>query len=256
MNIRVLGCSGGIGLGFHTSSYLVNDRILLDAGTGLSQLPLECIQQIDHVLLSHSHMDHIACLPMLLEARGHQQAEPLTVWALPETIMALQQHIFNDVIWPDFSRLPSSDHPFLRYRLIESQHSFQLEGIDILPIAVAHSVPTLAFAFTGQSGKSFVISGDTGCQDDFWQHLLAVPNLQGLAIETAFSDDDMALAQVSGHLSPCLLLAELEKLPMHVPVYIMHLKPEQSGRIQETLLAADCRHSLHFLQSQQLLEIH
>ena len=115
MQVRVLGCSGAIARDCRTTSFLIDGRILIDAGTGVGDLTLDEMQAVDDVFLTHSHLDHIAALPMMLDAVASRRAEPLRLHALPDTIAALQQHIFNDVIWPDFSRIPSQTRPFVRY---------------------------------------------------------------------------------------------------------------------------------------------
>ena len=115
MKIRVLGCSGAIARDCRTTSFLVGDDVLIDAGTGVGDLTLEEMEHIDHVFLTHSHLDHIAALPLMLDAIGARRTAPMHVHALPATIAALQAHIFNDVIWPDFTRIPAPDAPFVRF---------------------------------------------------------------------------------------------------------------------------------------------
>ena len=118
MRIRVLGCSGGIGAGSRTSALLIDDDVLIDAGTGIGDLALEDIDSIRHVFLTHAHLDHIAGLPMLADRVFDANFEmPLTVYAREETLRALQDHLFNDVIWPDFAQLPTPEKPMLRYRV-------------------------------------------------------------------------------------------------------------------------------------------
>ena len=111
MQVRVLGCSGAIARDCRTTSFLIDGRILIDAGTGVGDLTLDEMQAVDDVFLTHSHLDHIAALPMMLDAVASRRAEPLRLHALPDTIAALQQHIFNDVIWPDFSTSPARPVP-------------------------------------------------------------------------------------------------------------------------------------------------
>lgn len=114
MQVRILGCSGTIAKGCRTTSFLLGERVLVDAGTGVGQLTLEEMQRIDHVFLTHSHLDHIAALPLMLDAVGANRRRPLEVHALPQTLAALHAHVFNDVIWPDFTRIPSPAAPFVR----------------------------------------------------------------------------------------------------------------------------------------------
>src|SRR3989344_5001700 len=113
MKVRVLGCSGAIAKDCRTTSFLIDDSILIDAGTGVGDLTLEQMRRIDHVFLMHSHLDHIAALPLMLDAVSSLRNTPVQVHALPATLDALRQHVFNNTIWPDFTRLPPPEPPFL-----------------------------------------------------------------------------------------------------------------------------------------------
>ena len=107
LKIRVLGCSGAIAKDCRTTSFLIDDDVLVDAGTGVGDLTLAEMQRINHVFLTHSHLDHIAALPLMLDAVASYRSTPLVVYALSETTAALKAHIFNNLIWPDFTRMPS-----------------------------------------------------------------------------------------------------------------------------------------------------
>jgi ribonuclease BN (tRNA processing enzyme) len=108
MKVRILGCSGGIG-GRHlrTTSMLVDHDILIDAGTGVADLSLAELAMIDHVFITHSHLDHIASLPLMIDSIADMRDKPLTVYATDSTLEILKNHIFNWAIWPDFSEIPS-----------------------------------------------------------------------------------------------------------------------------------------------------
>src|SRR5450830_251463 len=126
MKIRVLGCSGAIARGCHTTSFLVGDSVLIDAGTGVGQLTLEEMARVDDVLLTHSHLDHIAALPLMIDAVASSRARPLRVHALRATIEALRSHVFNNVIWPDFASIPSRESPFVSFHDIAIGQTLQL----------------------------------------------------------------------------------------------------------------------------------
>lgn len=64
MQISVLGCSGGIGGDSRTTALLLDGDVLLDCGTGVGELALADLLRIDHVFLTHAHLDHVALLPM------------------------------------------------------------------------------------------------------------------------------------------------------------------------------------------------
>ncbi len=258
MQVRVLGCSGAIAQGCRTTSFLLNQHILIDAGTGVGDLPVEEMLRIDHVLLSHSHLDHIAALPLMLDALGGQRNTPVTVHALPATIAALQQHIFNDVVWPDFSVLPSPQAPFLRYAPIDVGQRLLLAGCTIEVLPAAHTVPAVGFAVQGDQGW-WVYSGDTGPNPALWERINRLP-VAALVIETAFSSDDCALAARSLHLSPPSLVQELQQWrpQQPCPVYITHTKPLQTQRILEEIHQLDpteLGHSIHWLHTGQTLHV-
>jgi ribonuclease BN (tRNA processing enzyme) len=86
MRIEVLGCSGGIGDGRQTTSFLIDDDILLDAGSGVTRLSRAALARIDHVFLTHSHLDHILSLPPLLDSVAGERSQPLQVHATPEVL--------------------------------------------------------------------------------------------------------------------------------------------------------------------------
>lgn len=256
MRVRVLGCSGAIAQGCRTTSFLLGEHVLVDAGTGVGDLRVEEMLRIDHVLLSHAHLDHIAALPLMLDAIGGLRRTPVTVHALPDTIAALQQHIFNGVVWPDFSALPSPQAPFLRYAPIHVGQQLQLADCAIEVLPAVHTVPAVGFAAQGSQGW-WVYSGDTGPNPALWQRINALP-VVALVIETAFSSDDCALAARSLHLSPPTLVHELQQWRPHrpCPVYITHTKPLQTQRILQEihqLEPAELGHTIHWLQTGQTL---
>lgn len=225
MKVRVLGCSGGIG-GHHlrTTSMLVDRDILIDAGTGVGDLSLDELAAIDHVFLTHSHLDHIAALPLMVDSVADRRNVPLIVYAIPETLTALRRHIFNWQIWPDFSEIPSREAPALQYREIAVGEAVLLNGRKIAALPVEHSIPSVGYLLdSGQASLAF--SGDMTSSDRFWQALNGVATLRYLLIETAFSNREIRLAELSRHLCPSLLATELKKLHRRPEVWISHLKP-------------------------------
>ena len=235
MRVKVLGCSGGIG-GRHlrTTSLLVDHDILIDAGTGVEELSFAELKTVDTVFITHSHLDHIATLPMLVDTVGEFRSKPLAVYATEATIAILREHVFNWKVWPDFSAIPSVESPFLHFVPVELGETlvFGTRRITVLP--AVHTVPAVGYLL--DSGRaSLAFSGDTCENDAFWDVLNTVDNLRHLIIETAFPDGQKELALASRHLCPSLLASELAKLRKQkkpVEVFITHLKP---GHIEETM---------------------
>lgn len=228
MKVTVLGCSGGIaGAHLRTTSLLVDEDILIDAGTGVGDLELAQLARIDHVFLTHSHLDHIACLPLMIDTVSDVRQSPLTVYATTATLEILRQHIFNWAIWPDFTRIPDESRPLLRFESISVGQWKTLGERHIGVLPARHTVPAVGFAL--DSGRhSLAFTGDTTACDELWQAINDLPNLRYLIIETAFSDAQSWLARASMHLCPELVVAELQKLQTRPELYITHLKPGQS----------------------------
>lgn len=255
MKIRVLGCSGGIG-GRHlrTTSFLIDHDILIDAGTGVGDLAIAELSQIDHVFLTHSHLDHTACLPFIVDTVGEMRNRPLTVHATAATLEILRAHLFNWATWPDFSEIPSPESPFMVFSTINVGEAVVIDGRKIVPLPADHTVPAVAYQI--DSGRtSLVFSGDTGPCPELWQAINQIDNLKYLIVECAFSDREKKLALMSKHLCPSLLMEELAQLQRDAEVFITHLKP---GQIELTMQEIeDCVGEFRprMLQSNQLFEL-
>ena len=254
MDIRILGCSGGIGVGLATTSMAIDDDILIDGGTGLGELSLEEMAAVRHIFLTHSHLDHIAGLPMLVDSIFERIRTPIVVHARPETLAALREHIFNWVIWPDFSQLPNAACPVLRFEEIHPGQIVELEGRRIEAIAVNHVVPCIGYRIEAD-GKAFAFSADTTTTDHFWEVLNGYERLDLLVAECAFPNRELALSRMAYHYCPQLLAADLAKLRHHPRIYLSHPKPGMEQEILDEckaliqgrdlrLLSGGCRFTL------------
>jgi ribonuclease BN (tRNA processing enzyme) len=227
MQLRVLGCSGGIGgQQNRTTSFLLDNDILIDAGTGVGDLSLSELTLIDHIFITHSHLDHVNSIAFFVDSVGALRPKPVTVYALGATIEILKRSLFNWDIWPDFTMIPTPEEPWLRYREIEVGEVIDLGGRKITVLPAVHTVPAVGYLLDSGKG-SLVFTGDTGPNDALWNVVNGVENLKFLIIETAFSDKDRALAELSKHLCPSMLGEELAKCERLAEVYITHLKPSE-----------------------------
>lgn len=258
--IRVLGCFGSIAARCHTTSFLLDDDILIDAGSGVGELRLDELARIDHILITHSHLDHVLSIPLLADTviklrmggGGVSSLRPIHVHALPETLAALRAHIFNGVIWPDFTRLPSAQHPVLVFHefAVGEVLRFPARGgaddrlVHVLP--AAHTVPAVGFGVETPHGW-WVFTGDTGPNPALWQALQG-ERIAQLVIETAFGNEEAHLADISGHLSPQTLARELAQLDGEVSVFITHPKPGEVPAVLSQVRALDSRHRIEPLR--------
>jgi cAMP phosphodiesterase len=253
MRLRVIGCSGGIGGSLRTTSLLVDHDVLIDAGTGVGDLAIEELVRIDHVFVTHSHLDHVTSIPFLADTVGAMRSQPLVVHALPETIADLRQHLFNWKLWPDFTKIPSEEQPLLRFAPVTVGEALQLAGRTITPVPASHVVPAVGYALDS-GDATLVFTGDTCGGDAFWDAVNHVGNLRHLIIETSFPDAERELAIQARHLCPSLLAEQLAKLKRSAEVFITHLKPGEGERIMKEIAVVASHWNPKMLQHQQVFE--
>lgn len=255
MRIRVLGCSGGIGAGARTSAMLIDNDVLIDAGTGIGDLDLSDLDSIRHVFLTHAHLDHIAGLPMLADRVFDENFEtPLTVYAREETLRAVQEHLFNGVIWPDFALLPTPQNPMLRYHVCSPGDTVTIDHRDFFAVDVMHSVPSLGFTVQN-SGGAFAVSGDTKTNETLWPVLNACDDLRVLVIEVSFPDEMQDLATDSGHYTPRTLTDDLRRLRHEPEIWLTGMKPGEEDTIYEQVKQAAPGKNIRMLSRGTILTV-
>lgn len=251
MQIKVLGCSGGIGGNMRTTSLLVDDEVLIDAGTGVGDLSLEALLKIDHIFVTHSHLDHIAFIPLLLDTVMGLRKSPVTLHATQAVIDILQAHIFNWKIWPDFNQIPNRHKPFLVYEAMSLGDKVTINHKTITALPANHVVPAVGYQIDS-TNASLVFTGDTVGGNDFWQAVNTIKNLKYLIIETAFSNAEAVLALRSKHLCPNTLADELLQLHSKPEVFVTHLKPGEDTTIMQEIAANPLTQHCKALQNQQV----
>ena len=222
MQLRILGCSGGISPGQGTTAFLLDQTVLLDAGTGVESLTYEEMQQVEAIVLTHSHLDHISHLPFLLNNLIGGSHQTIQVYGLSHTIDALKKHIFNDIIWPDFTTLPSHDRPCVQLNIVKYGDVLSLAGKQVVVLPAHHSVPTAGY-WIGNDDAAFAFSGDCSENDDLWHALNNLPPVDMLIMDNQYSKKDKAVSELAKHYYPGVLKSDLEKLDYRPPVFISHL---------------------------------
>lgn len=236
MQLRILGCSGGIGPGLRTTSMLIDDDVLIDCGSGVGDLTLAEQGSIRHIFITHGHLDHIAFIPFLVDsAFDALVGNPITIHLQAETLDMLRQCIFNGKIWPDFAKLPNEAYPVITYDVIKPGQKVDVDGRIFDVIQVTHTQPAVGYRVQSPSGKSFAFTGDTKNTDEFWEVLNSYPGLDVLIVECAYADHEDALSEIAGHHRPSTLSVDLDKLRHQPALYITHQKPGQEDRIMHEL---------------------
>lgn len=218
------------------TSYLINDTLAVDAGCiGFFGSPEEQAR-IRHILLSHSHIDHLASLPIFLENVYQSHPECVTVHGSQAVLDSLQRDIFNGRVWPDFIKLSQTIPPFLKLATLESGTPKQLDGLRVTPVAVHHPVPTQGFIIEDDAA-AVVISSDTGPTEELWERANQTPNLKAVFLEFTFPEEMTALAEIAGHLIPTMAAREIQKLKRRIPVFAVHLKAQYRARVVQEIRA-------------------
>lgn len=240
MKLRVLGCDGGRGLGYNSTSFLFNSKVLIDAGTIQSELTIDEAVAITDIFLTHSHLDHIIDLPFLLDATFEKRKKPLRIHGLKETLDPLMEHIFNNKIWPNFSELPQKGSGQFELHTIKAGESYTVDELTFTPIAVNHTVPTVGYKVEDSYG-ALIFSGDTGPVETLWEIANETENLEAVIIDLSFPMNEQHIANISKHMTSENVEEELKKLKKPCAIYAFHYKIGMAST-----LSAQSQRIMHF----------
>lgn len=239
MKVRVLGCRGTRAAGHQASSFLIEESLLVDAGSICAALDQNAQLALSDVLLTHAHFDHLADLPFLVENGLGRRPRPLRIWAPKEVLQLVGEHLFNDAIWPDFTRRQGGYPAQVEFCPLPPAQASCVAGVEVRWVRTHHPVFAAGYCLQ-QDGAALLISGDTGPTEAFWRLARSLPQLQGVFVETSFPDRLASVAASSGHLTAATLRAELVKLDRpQVPVKVFHLKPRFLAEIVAELDALE-----------------
>ncbi len=238
MKIKVLGCSGSEGIGHNPPGFLVNDCVMLDAGTITAALSVPAQSRITDIFISHTHLDHIKSLLFLADNVLGKVAKPINIRSIPAVIDAIKRHLMNDLIWPDFTKIPTPRNPVLAYRPFKAGTTVKAAGLRIKAIPMNHPVPAVGFLVN--DGKSSILyTADTGPNELIWKEAAKASNLRAVIVDTSFPDMLHKVADASGHFTPAQLHEDMTaaQVALDVPIYIYHIKPAYERRVIAELAA-------------------
>lgn len=224
MIVRIIGGHGGVSPGFRATSYLIDGKLLIDAGSVASGLQINEQALIDNILISHSHLDHVSELAYLADNCFGMKGKPFEIWTTKVAMDSIKNHLLNDELWPDFTKIPNKENPTLRFHEIKSKETFQLGDYKITPIPVNHPAGGHGFVIEKRN-SAIVFTQDTGPTDDIWEYAKQVKNLKAIFTEVSFPNKMQKVATDSFHHTPQTLEIEIKKMPAEVPIFLGHLKP-------------------------------
>ncbi|MGO9834968.1 MAG: MBL fold metallo-hydrolase [Polyangiaceae bacterium] len=233
MDLRVIGCHGGETPKHRTSAFVLNDRLAIDAGSLTSGMELRAQCALEAVLVSHAHLDHVRDLATIADNRLQNGCAPLIIAGTKATLGILKKHFFNNLLWPDFSRLPNSRKPAICYLEIKPEVPVKIAGYEVRAIRVSHTIDCCGFMVRGKDG-TLAYSGDTGPTDRLWQVLNETEGLKAMLMEVSFPNAESRLAHASGHHTPETLARDMDKLEKRrdLPVLLYHIKPSFQATVE------------------------
>lgn len=236
MQVRIIGGHGGVSPGFKATSYLIDGRLLIDAGSVASGLSIKEQAKIENILISHSHLDHISDLAFLSDNCFGMKEVPFEIYTSAKAHHNIKTHLLNDEIWPDFTQLPSAEKPTLRFHEISSEKDFQAGEYKITPVEVNH--PAGGHGFIVEKDEAAVVfTQDTGPTERIWEVAKKIKNLKGIFTEVSFPNHLTQIAVDSHHHTPATIVEEIKKMPANVPIYLGHLKPNFQDQLFEEINA-------------------
>jgi 3',5'-cyclic-nucleotide phosphodiesterase len=254
-----LGVKGGMDES-NLSAYMLaaagtDDYICMDAGTlhagiqqavnnGVFKVPVGTVlrQYIKGYFISHPHLDHLA--GMIINS---PEDSAKCIYGLPFCLDIIREKYFSWKSWANFA--DEGEAP-----LLKKYHYNPLTPGVPTPIAqtemsveafpLSHSAPYQSTAFLVNCQRQYILYlGDTGAdtmeRSDklqlLWQEvapLVKSRRLKAIFIEVSFPDEQ-PLKQLFGHLTPALLMQEMQQLGTFsgmaalkgLPVVITHIKP-------------------------------
>ena len=179
---------------------------------------------------------------------------PLTVYAREETLRAVQEHLFNGVIWPDFSNLPSAENPMLRYQVCSPGDTVTIGHRDFYAVDVMHTVPSLGFhcaklgrrvrgQWRHENQRDLVAGAERLRRPACSGHRSFVPGRDGRACCEA------------GHYTPKSLTDDLKRLEHEPEIWLTGMKPGEEDRIFEQVTEAAPGKNIQMLSRGTILTV-
>jgi ribonuclease BN (tRNA processing enzyme) len=236
MKIEVLGGHGGLAKGFETTSFLIDDKLLIDAGAVASTLSIDRQKQIENILISHCHLDHIKDLAFICDNCFGLRPQPFHVYTHATVNQIIKEHLLNDKVWPDFTKLPNAKNPTMTIHSIPEEVLLVLGDYKITPVKVKHAHDAMGFIIEkGDSAVVFTL--DTSETDRIWEVAKTNPKVKAIFTEVSFPNTMSKVAEISEHHTAESIFKELSKMPKAVPIILTHIKPNYRGVIEQEVRA-------------------
>jgi len=226
MRIEILGCYGNVTVNHRATSFLVNDSLLIDAGTTTEVLDDSRLNKIKNVVISHTHIDHIKGIFPFADELAMLNIEGLRLLSVKNILDIISKNLFNNLIWPDFTIIPSVNNAIINMQEIALEQETLLDdSISIKPVLMTHTVYTVGYVIK-EGEKGFMFTADTGPTKRFWEVAREEKGIAFIIADVSFPNRLEHMAKISGHMTLSILIEHLDRFGLgNMPVYINHIKP-------------------------------
>jgi len=230
--IKILGAFGNKSSKGNMTCIQICESIIIDAGNILNSLKDEALK-INHIFITHTHLDHIVDIPFLIDSSYGKREKPLIIYGLDKTITHLEDYLFNGHIWPDFSsiNLKNFEHKAVIFKRITLDETINVDGYSFKPIKTEHTDSSCGYVVTKNKNALFFTSDTHKCKN-IWNEINTNKSIKSVIIEVSFPTRLEELANLSKHLTPKMLKEELGNLTRDdVAIYVYHLKSDYINEI-------------------------
>lgn len=234
-NIKILGAFGGKTNKNNNTCIQVSKSIVVDAGNILAGLQNDA-KYIDHIFLTHSHLDHLNDIAFFIDQFFEYRKKPLYIYGIKHTLDALEKHILNWEIWPDFTKIElENKKKSIIFKEIKFNEAVLINDISLCPIKTNHTVPSCGYIIT-KKNNSILFTSDTYSCKNIWDIVNKQTNIKSVIIDVSFPSKFKQLAKDSKHLTPLELKKDLKHLKRDdVKIFVNHLKPSYINEITKEL---------------------
>jgi len=225
MKIKILGCYGNYIGKYRATSFLINDTILLDAGTVTEALDDEALKKIKQVLITHTHIDHVKGLFPFVDELAMMGDYSIELISVKQILEIISQNLLNNLIWPDFTVIPSEHKGIIKPHEIPMEQVSSINSITVEPVLMTHTVFTVGY-IVKEGKKGFMFTADTGPTKRFWEVAGRTKGIEFIISDVSFPNRLSRLAKISGHMTTAMLAEHIDRYGLgKMPIYVTHIKP-------------------------------
>lgn len=219
--------------------------VILDAGTGIYRAG-KLIQTDElHILLSHTHLDHVIGLTFLFDILHQNESTRVFVHLAEEKIPSVRDHLFqNDLfpVLPEFEFVPFGPKPL----------TFA-DGSRLTTIPLIHPGGSIGFRIDWPDRSMAYITDTVAAADA--DYVRAIRGVETLIHECYFPDGWEEKGELTGH--SCLTpVAQVARQAQVQRLYLVHTNPlDEDGRLLDLSTVKSIISEISIAADNQIIDV-